>query len=102
MKKIRLRLKSFDKDLLDSSVKNIVINAKRNGAHIVGPVRLPTRISKYIVNRSPHGHKKSREQFGMKHCKVLIDLSSLNPHLLHTFTHLQLPAGVDINVEVVA
>lgn len=100
MKKIRIKLKSFDSSLLDRSAKDIVMTAKRNGAVVKGPIPLPTRINRYIVNRSPHIFKKSREQFQIATYKRLLELSSFNAHLLSTFTDLQLPAGVEINVEV--
>jgi small subunit ribosomal protein S10 len=100
MKKIRIIVKSFESRLADRSAKDIVMTAKRNGASVTGPIPLPHRISRYIVNRSPHVDKKSREQFQIVVYKRLIELSSFNAHLLNTFTDLQLPAGVDINVEV--
>ena len=71
-----------------------------NGATISGPVPLPSRISRYTVLRSPHGNKKSREQFQIGVYKRLMELSSFNSQLLSTFTDIQLPAGVSVSVEV--
>ena len=53
MEKIRIRLKSFDHRLLDQSVKDIVVKAKRTGANIAGPIPLPTRIHRFCVLRLP-------------------------------------------------
>ncbi|MBZ0256596.1 30S ribosomal protein S10, partial [bacterium] len=44
---IRIRLKAYDFRLLDQSTREIVDTAKRTGAKIIGPIPLPTRISKY-------------------------------------------------------
>ena len=61
--KIRIRLKAYDFRLLDQSTAEIVDTAKRTGAHISGPIPLPTQIQRFTVLRSPHVDKKSREQF---------------------------------------
>ncbi len=58
--KIRIRLKAFDHKLLDQSTREIVDTARRTGAHIVGPIPLPTRKNRYTILRSPHVDKKSR------------------------------------------
>ena len=78
MEKIRIRLQSFDHRLLDQSVKDIVVKAKRTGASVAGPIPLPTRIHKFCVLRSPHVDKKSREHFEMRIHKRLIDISEYN------------------------
>ena len=52
--KIRIRLKAFDYRILDSSTTEIVDTARRTGARCVGPIPLPTQISRYTVNRGPH------------------------------------------------
>ena len=56
--KIRIKLTAFDHRNLMESVDEIVKTAKRTGADVVGPVRLPTLIQKFTVNRSPHVDKK--------------------------------------------
>ena len=53
--KIRIKLTAFDHRVLMESVEEIVKTAKRTGADVVGPVRLPTLIQKLIkkhVNNS--------------------------------------------------
>ena len=72
--KIRIRLRAFDHKLLDQSTREIVDTARRTGAHIAGPIPLPTRINKYTVLRSPHVDKKSREQFEIRTHKRLLDI----------------------------
>lgn len=99
MEKIRIRLQSFDHRLLDQSVKDIVIKAKRTGAHIAGPIPLPTRIHRFCVLRSPHVDKKSREHFEMRIHKRLIDISEYNNETIEELQKLDLPAGIDVEIQ---
>ena len=39
---IRIRLKAYDHQLIDSSAAKIVETAKRNGASVSGPIPLPS------------------------------------------------------------
>ena len=45
--KIRIKLTAFDHRVLMESVEEIVKTAKRTGADVVGPVRLPTLVQKF-------------------------------------------------------
>ena len=42
--KIRIRLKSYDHEVIDSSARKIVETVKGAGATVVGPVPLPTDV----------------------------------------------------------
>jgi len=98
--KIRIRLKAYDHASLDHSSDEIVRTAKRTGARISGPVPLPTRRTIYTVLRSPHIDKKSREQFERRIHKRLIDIYESNPQTVDSLMKLDLPAGVDIEIQV--
>jgi len=97
--KIRVRLRSFDGELVDRSAKSIVQTVKRSGAIISGPVPLPTRINKYTVLRSPHVNKESREQFEMRTHKRLIDIHNPTSDTIEALMKLELPAGVDVEIK---
>jgi len=97
---IRVRLRSFDSRLIDSSAENIVNSVKRTGALISGPVPLPTKIRKYTVLRSPHVNKKSREQFEMRLHKRLIDIKEPQKDTIDALEKLELPAGVEVEVKL--
>ena len=75
---IRIRLKAYDHQLIDSSAATIVETAKRNGAQVSGPIPLPTKKEVITILRSPHVNKDSREQFERRTHKRLIDI--LNPN----------------------
>jgi len=98
--KIRIKLKAFDYRILDQSAAQIVEAAERTGAAVVGPVPLPTHIRKFCVIRSPHVDKDSREQFEIRTHKRLIDIMEPTSKTIDALTHLNLPAGVDIEIKL--
>ena len=72
---IRIRLKAYDHELIDSSAQKIVETAKRTGADVSGPVPLPTEKEIITILRAVHVHKDSREQFEQRtHKRLLIFL----------------------------
>ena len=97
--KIRIRLKAYDHRLLDQSASEIVDTAKRTGAHVAGPIPLPTRINKYTVLRGPHVDKKSREQFEIRTHKRLLDILEPTQQTLDSLMKLDLSAGVDVEIK---
>ena len=66
--KIRIKLKSYDFNLVDKSAEKIVKTVKTTGAIVTGPIPLPTKKKIFTVLKSPHVNKKSREQFQLSSC----------------------------------
>jgi len=97
---VRLRLRSYDHNLLDKSLKQIVDLLQREGIEMRGPIPLPTEIKKYTVNRSPFIYKKSMEQFEMRIHKRILDIINPSSRILELFNSLDLPAGVEIEIKV--
>ena len=98
--RIRIRLKAYDHNLLDQSVREIVDTAKRTGAKVAGPIPLPTEINKFCVLRSPHVDKKSREQFEVRTHKRLIDILDPTQATVDALGKLDLSAGIDIEIKL--
>ena len=98
--RIRIRLQGFDYRVIDQSAADIVETAKRSGARVAGPVPLPTKIEKYTVNRSVHVNKKAMEQFEVRTHKRLIDIIEPTAATVDELKKLNLPAGVDISINV--
>ncbi len=98
--KIRIRLKAYDHKLLDVSAAQIVETAKRTGAKVSGPIPLPTEKNIYTILRSPHVNKDSREQFEMRTHKRLIDILEPTQKTVDSFMHLDLPAGIEIDIKL--
>ncbi len=98
--KIRIRLKGYDHRVLDESAKRIVEAAEHTGATVVGPVPLPTRIERFTVRRSTFIDKDSHEHFEIRTHKRLIDVIEPDSKTIDTLMRLNLPAGVDIAIEL--
>ena len=98
--RIRIRLKGFDYRVIDQSAADIVETAKRSGARVSGPVPLPTKVEKLTVNRSVHVNKKSMDQFEVRTHKRLIDIVEPTAATVDELKKLNLPAGVDISINV--
>jgi small subunit ribosomal protein S10 len=98
--KIRIRLKSYDHEVIDSSARKIVDTVTRAGATVVGPVPLPTEKNVYVVIRSPHKYKDSREHFEMRTHKRLIDIIDPTPKAVDSLMRLDLPADVNIEIKL--
>ena len=97
---IRIRLKAYDHQLIDSSAAKIVDTAKRNGAQVSGPIPLPTKKEVVTILRSPHVNKDSREQFERRTHKRLIDILNPNQKTVEALMSLELPAGVEIEIKL--
>ena len=97
---IRIRLKAYDHQLIDSSAAKIVDTAKRNGAAVSGPIPLPTKKEVVTILRSPHVNKDSREQFERRTHKRLIDILNPNQKTVEALMSLDLPAGVEIEIKL--
>ena len=98
--KIRIKLKSYDHNLVDKSAEKIVKTVKSTGAVVSGPVPLPTHKKVYTVLRSPFVNKKSREQFQLCTYKRLVDIYSNSAKTVDALMKLELPSGVDVEIKV--
>ena len=98
--KIRIRLKAYDHRVIDRSAKQIVDTAIRTGAKVSGPVPLPTKRSTYSVVKSPHVYKKGGEAFEMRVHKRLIDITDAKPKTIDSLQNLNLPSGVDAEIQM--
>ena len=60
--KIRIRLRGYDAQLVDTAAEKIVETAKRTGARVSGPIPLPTEKEIVTILRAVHKYKDSRAQ----------------------------------------
>jgi len=98
--KIRIKLKAFDHKVLDQSAEKIVSVVRKSGARVSGPVPLPTNRNVYCVIRSPHIDKESMEHFEIRTHRRLIDILEPTQKTVDELMHLDLPAGVDIEIKL--
>jgi small subunit ribosomal protein S10 len=98
--KIRIKLKSYDHNLIDKSAEKIIKTVKSTGAVVSGPIPLPTDKTIFTVNRSVFVDKKSSEQFESRSHKRLIDILSTGSQTVDALMKLELPSGVDVEIKV--
>ena len=97
---IRIKLKSYDHELVDGVAKNIVDVITKNGAKISGPIPLPTEREVVTILRATHKYKDSREQFEMRTHKRLIDIYNPSAKVVQCLMNVDVPAGVDIKIKL--
>ncbi|SRR3989344_7980928 len=98
--RIRVRLKAYDSRIIDQSCQKILDTAVRTGAGVVGPIPLPSKKTKFSVQKSPFTDKDAREDFMIAVHKRLIDIVEPTDKTIDSLMHLELPAGVDVSVKM--
>ncbi|MCL2671473.1 MAG: 30S ribosomal protein S10 [Clostridiales bacterium] len=98
--KIRIKLRAYESSLIDRSAEKIVEAARRTGAHVSGPIPLPTEKEIVTILRATHKYKDSREQFEQCTHKRLIDILQPSAKTVDALMKLDLPAGVDIEIKL--
>ncbi len=98
--KIRIKLKSYDYNLVDKSAEKIVKTVKMTGAVVNGPIPLPTHKRIFTVLKSPHVNKKARDQFEVCSYKRLLDIYSSTSKTVDALMKLELPSGVEVEIKV--
>jgi small subunit ribosomal protein S10 len=97
--RIRIKLQSYDHNLVDKSAEKIVKTVRSTGAVVTGPIPLPTRRKIFTVLRSPHVNKKSREQFQLATHKRLLDIYTSTSRTVDALSKLDLPSGVEVEIK---
>ena len=97
---MRITLKAYDHVLVDESAAKIVENCKKTGSQVSGPVPLPTKKEIVTILRATHKDKDSREQFEQRTHKRLIDIITPNQKTVDALSHLEMPAGVYIDIKM--
>ena len=98
--RIRVRLKSYDHRVIDESCEKILETALATGAKVVGPIPLPAKRRLITVTTSPHTDKDAREHFQILTHKRLLDIVEPTEKTIDALSHLELPAGVDIEIRM--
>lgn len=98
--KIRVRLKAYDHRVIDEAARKILETAMATGAKISGPVPLPTHNKWFTVLVSPHTDKDAQEHYILRTHKRLIDILNPTSKTIDSLMHLELPAGVDIQIKM--
>jgi len=97
---IKIKLKSYDYEIIDRSTKEIVDTARKTGARISGPIPLPTYIERFTILISPHANKNARDQYEIRTHKRLIIIVEPTDKTVNALMKLDLSAGVDVKISV--
>ena len=93
--KIRVRLESFDHELLVSSCQKIMNSLQDISLNSIGLIPLPTKKRIYCVLRSPHVYKDAREHFEIRIHKRIVDISyDPNIPIFDLLSEINLPSGI--------
>ena len=93
--KIRVRLESFNHELLMTSCRKILNLTQNIELDNVGVVALPTDKRIYCVLRSPHVDKDSREHFELRVHKRIIEIyHDSTVDIFNLLSESDLPSGV--------
>lgn len=93
--KIRVRLESFNYELLDCSCQKIIELIDKSKLNRVKSIKLPTDKRIYCVLRSPHVDKDSREHFELRTHKRILDIYyDSNINIFDLLSESDLPPGV--------
>ncbi len=98
--KIRITLRAFDYRLIDDATLEIVQTAKRTGAHVRGPVPLPTRKKSITLLISPHVDKDARDQYEIRTHKRMVVIEKPTDKTVDALMKLDLPAGVEVQISL--
>ena len=98
--RLRVKLKSFDHRVIDEAAAKILDAAVTTGAKVIGPIPLPTDRKLIVVTTSPHVDKNARDHYEMLVHKRLIDIVDPTDKTIEGLSHLDLPAGGDIEVKM--
>ena len=99
--KIRVRLESFNHDLLNMSCQKIMEITQNNNVDNVGVVSLPTDKRIYCVLRSPHVNKDSREHFEIRiHKRILEIYYDPEGSILKLLSTMELDPGVSCSISL--
>lgn len=98
--KLRIKLKSYDVKMLESSQGKVVGLLIKSGASIKGPIPLPKRRKVYTVLRSNFKFKDAREQFERITYSRMIDVVEVWDKTMEYLQNLAIPVGVLVDVKV--
>ncbi|MGX7593591.1 30S ribosomal protein S10 [Candidatus Karelsulcia muelleri] len=89
----QIKIKAFDGYILNLSVRKIINYISKQNIKVNGPITLPTKKKIYTILRSPHAHKKSREQFKLFIHKRFLVVYNVKSNF---FKPIDLPSGVKL------
>ena len=98
--KLRIKLKSYDVKMLESSVWKVVGLLIKSWAEVKWPIPLPKKRKLYTVLRSNFTLKDSREQFERMTYSRMVDVTEMWAKTMESLQNLSIPVGVLVDIKV--
>lgn len=98
--KLRIKLKSYDAKMLESSLGKVVALLIKSGASIKWPIPLPKSRKLYTVLKSNFKFKNAREQYERITYSRMIDVVEMGAKTMEYLQNLAIPVGVLVDVKV--
>ncbi len=98
--KIRIKFMSYDSRLVEDAAAKIAKIVKDTGATLIGPIPLPTKKKLFVVLKSPHVNKTSREKFQLHTYVRLLEIYSTSSKTIDALMKIELPSGVQVEIKV--
>ncbi len=98
--KLRIKLKSYDAKMLESSVGKVVSLLVKSWATIKWPIPLPKNRKVYTVLKSNFKYKNAREQFERITYSRMIDVTEMWAKTMEYLQNLAIPVWVLVDVKV--
>lgn len=99
---MNIKLSSFNSKILHNSAVNLVGFLKNKGISYIGPVPLPVKISKTVVNRSPHVDSRSKEVYETRSHSRLVVIHNADTAVVDALNSYEndIPAGVFVEIRL--
>ena len=95
-----MTLKGREVKPLEQACNEIVTRAKREGYEVKGPVRIPTKILRVTVRKSPCGEGTNTfDRFQMRIHKRILDLHC-TVEVVKQLTTIPIEPGVDVELTI--
>lgn len=98
--KLRIKLKSYDVGMLESSVAKILWLLIKSWASFKWPIPLPKKKKLYTVIKAHFVYKDSRDQYERITYTRLIDVIETGPKTIEFLQNLSIPVGVSVEVKM--
>jgi small subunit ribosomal protein S10 len=100
-KSIQVKMHSFSEQNIEKAMKDIVVALRSSGSNIYGPIPLPMKPKKFIVNTSPHVNKNAREQLEIRRHSRMIIISNTDPGVLQEISNIKISYGIEVDFKFV-
>ncbi|MFP3038279.1 MAG: 30S ribosomal protein S10 [Candidatus Hodgkinia cicadicola] len=99
--KLKIRIRSYNKSKLSAYAETLSLMFRlRPELATSGPASLPTKITKFTVNKSPHIDKRSRDQLEIRTHTKLFEIVSKSKKCILKLINFHPPEGVSVEAQL--